>query len=261
MRMQHHKALGLTFILIFKSLYVSAEEPNCCSKVFRCSKYDFEEKVLEKLIRLEHRFELLKQDFTQSLSEMKTTKTDMEQYITNIDETLAAVKETVNITSLEIRINKTLNEQLEDLDMWKGRLSHPTIMFKARQLAKSMFEQDETLIFTNAFSEHGNGYNPDSGIFTVPVSGMYWFQVTLCLESAGCIVGILVDGEKILVENIYDNSGGDHGGNSCFSYSTVHLLSAGQSVVVKALSGYSKCNIHQSEAHRWNTFYGLLLQG
>ncbi|KAL4225225.1 hypothetical protein ACF0H5_015915 [Mactra antiquata] len=247
--MQHHKAFALIFITIFQFFYVTSEEP-------RCSKYDFEEKVLEKLIRLEHQFEILKQDFTKSLSEMKETKTDMEQYIISIDETLATVKETADITSVELTFNKTLTAQIEELNTLKGKLYHPATMFKARTLAKNNYVPGETFIFTNVFSEHGDGYNPITGVFTVPVSGMYWFQVTLCLRSSGCVFGIIVDGENILLETVYES-----GGDPCFSYSTVHLLSAGQSVVAKALSGYSKCNINQDDLYRWNTFYGLLLQG
>lgn len=130
----------------------------------------------------------------------------------------------------------------------------PRILFKARSLEKTNYIIGETLVFKNVYREHGKGYNPTNGKFVVPVSGTYLIGVTLCLRSGGCVLGIVVDGKNILVDYIHAQSG-----NSCFSYNTIEVLSKGQEVEVKNLSGGSSCRIDQSEEYRWNTLYALLV--
>jgi hypothetical protein len=55
------------------------------------------------------------------------------------------------------------------------------VAFVARHLKNVAVDNGETLVFSTIVFNSGAGYDNRTGIFTVPVSGLYQFNVRLCI--------------------------------------------------------------------------------
>lgn len=104
-----------------------------------CSKFHYEEKLLEKMIRMEIKME------------------EMEKKIVALENT-------------DFQIQKDFNELTSDL------VSSSTIAFSAvSTISISDGKKDEIVVFNIVRINLGGGYDPASGKFTAPRSGTYMF--------------------------------------------------------------------------------------
>ncbi|CAF92966.1 unnamed protein product [Tetraodon nigroviridis] len=74
------------------------------------------------------------------------------------------------------------------------------------------FEFATTLVFRKVLTNIGSAYDPETGVFTAPVSGLYYIRFTGCVGSSGSLnMALMKNGENVFA--IYDTRG-THGGGS-----------------------------------------------
>ncbi|XP_038583621.1 cerebellin-1-like [Micropterus salmoides] len=74
------------------------------------------------------------------------------------------------------------------------------------------FDNDTALVFKRVTTNIGNAYNPDTGVFTAPVKGLYYVRFTGAVGNSGTLnAALLKNGENMFA--IYD-SRGTHGSGS-----------------------------------------------
>ncbi|KAI4890972.1 hypothetical protein NFI96_031553 [Prochilodus magdalenae] len=115
------------------------------------------------------------------------------------------------------------------------------------------FDADFTLKYTNVFVNHDNAYNPDTGIFTAPVKGVYTFRYSITgYGSNSTPVGarLFKNGQPVVVAYCQQPS---HRVSTTNGASL--LLEVGDVVYVQL---YPKTQIYDN-VYRYNTFTGQLL--
>lgn len=111
------------------------------------------------------------------------------------------------------------------------------------------FNADITLIFKRVVTNVGNGYNSNTGIFTAPTKGVYFFSFTGCVGSSGQVNAALVKNSELLFA-LFDS----RGTNGCASNSVTVQLEVGDTVFVRLWRGNSIF-----DQSRLSTFTGFLL--
>lgn len=74
------------------------------------------------------------------------------------------------------------------------------------------FDTDSTLLFKKVTTNIGNAYDPDTGIFTAPVKGLYYIRFTGCVGNSGSLNAALLKNDVNMFA-IYDTRG-THGSGS-----------------------------------------------
>ncbi|CAC5358880.1 unnamed protein product [Mytilus coruscus] len=209
-----------------------------------CSKYDFEEKVLEKLVRLEHKIEMFDEkikiwedsistklskfeekmdsndETTEKLRLQTNNKVDsFKEQIRNMSQSLTSKsqklyeaehtrdsefksmqtsllrdKENFNDSFIDIVENfqhfqTVSNKKLQDLivqqreEFSKMMAKNDVIAFSAYRSASQSLSFGTIVHFDKVWTNIGNGYNPTTGIFTAPRSGLYHFTSVLMSEN------------------------------------------------------------------------------
>ncbi|XP_045180009.2 heavy metal-binding protein HIP-like [Mercenaria mercenaria] len=261
--------------LFFLFLRVNSEEPHC-------SKYDFEEKVLEKMVRIEFQMERMKSEIEQSVKVVENKKTEVDATLKNVDQQLedysnnieklealgTKISDTLTakqhelekdidekIAKLENKTLETLQAKIQELQALKDEAVTPTVAFKARLNTNSAAPAGHTFVFSTVLFNEGDAYSSRTGKFTATTSGTYLFTVVFCVfSSKGLTIGIMVDGNKYTVASFYGD--GNHG---CSTADTVAVLTAGQIIWVQASSGSSSGVVIAQDGIRWNTFSGTLI--
>ncbi|XP_053385367.1 heavy metal-binding protein HIP-like [Mercenaria mercenaria] len=262
--------------LFFLFLRVNSEEPHC-------SKYDFEEKVLEKMVRIEFQMERMKSEIEQSVKFVENKKTEVDATLKNIDQQLedysnnieklealgTKISDTLTAKQQELEKNidekmakienktlETLQAKIQELQTLKDEAVTPTITFKARLNSDSAAPAGQTFVFPTVLFNEGDAYSSRTGKFTATTSGTYLFTVVFCvIINKALTIGLMVDGSKYTVAAFYGDA--NYG---CSTADTVAVLTAGQMVWVEALSGSSSGTIiDQDTSYRWNTFSGTLI--
>ncbi|XP_052761729.1 uncharacterized protein LOC128204353 [Mya arenaria] len=186
---------GILQLLLLVSMTV-ASEPSCPA----CSKYDYEEKVLERMIRMEFAFKKV-------LKENKAISKTVEHDLTRIKEenerlhaTVDALKDHKEIaerklvslmeevernqsSTLEKIVsdsNTTLEQTIVAFNDIKDQIATPLVYFHARSPQTSSLSTDEVIVYKTVETNQGNGYIATTGKFTAPVPGLYMFFMHTC---------------------------------------------------------------------------------
>lgn len=118
-------------------------EPQCYSR------FDYEYKVVQKIVALENMY-----------NELKTKNSELR---------------------MEIESLKSTNEGLKSSEG-----EEPTIAFLAvLNVHRSNLAGKATIVFDTAITNLGNGYNSSDGVFTAPYSGTYLFSATILADNGG----------------------------------------------------------------------------
>lgn len=237
---------------LFTSIY--CEEPHC-------SKYDFEEKVLEKLVRMEFNMEKTKLEIHDAIVAIGNLKKEVD----SVDKKLNALKE--KMVEQEILREKQKNEvdrKLAHIDttlsseMYQSKEStrRQSVVFKARSNAYMTATSGQTLVLPVVMINIGNGYDASTGVFTAPANGTYIFTAAFCINYDNYLTfSIVVDGSKqskTLFRGISSYV-------SCHSADTVAVLTEHQKVCLLVVAAGSGSVIEHADDYRWSTFSGVLV--
>uniref|UniRef100_A0A3P9PJP0 Cerebellin 17 n=1 Tax=Poecilia reticulata TaxID=8081 RepID=A0A3P9PJP0_POERE len=114
------------------------------------------------------------------------------------------------------------------------------------------YNTDITLRFSKIFKNYGQAYNPDTGVFTAPVRGAYYFRFTFCEVNNAHWMGIhLYHNSKIIMTN-YDRSNTYY---ETMSNGVILELERGDVVYMVLQAPYTVYDDHRN----YSTFTGFLL--
>ncbi|WAR31321.1 C1QL4-like protein [Mya arenaria] len=194
-------------VLMIESTVCDMNEPRCYSR------FDYEEKMLEKMVRAEikneellGKLEALEKRLTNVETEVNTSKMEIQgqekKHDTDIEKSVNAfqdLEKAYNCLQIEFekfenrtKLNfdgheKSLEEHDQRLDVMvknmTDSLHHPPVAFFATMssvIASSSSRQ--TIVFNNVVTDVGGGYNSGTGVFIVPVDGLYVFSTTVMVD-------------------------------------------------------------------------------
>ncbi|XP_060589336.1 uncharacterized protein LOC132744594 [Ruditapes philippinarum] len=259
-----------TFVVLFQIYnfqFVLAKEPVC-------SKFAYEEQLLEKMIRTEIKVETM-------ANEIKATQE-------TVMDTLGVIKKTVQeftdkFESLQINITERMLEETKKIEkktkffekLYEASRVNLTqeiesqrnsvvklqekyerpVIFYAHHVTDVDTDETERIIFNYAIINERSGYDTSTGIFTAPVSGLYQFAVHLCTPISKYVyVEIFHEGNVIMKDYLYGV-----GENAvCSSVTGIVRVKSGEQVWVQHRSKNSNYKLIE-DIHRMNTFLGMII--
>ncbi|XP_060554322.1 complement C1q-like protein 3 [Ruditapes philippinarum] len=215
-----------------------------------CSKFDYEEKLLGKMIRMEVKME-------QMVNEIKKTKDDVLAITNDVTQTVQNAEH--NIHEFHRNINETINKFAEKFEQEKAKITAlsdksfiPKIAFNARLSSEVNLGANVKVVFDTVLMNEGEGYDKTSGIFSVSQDGVYFFSAHLCNQGDKVVhYKIVKDDEAIAVSTLHDLDNV----YTCNSVSTVAMLKTGEQVWVQT----TDVSYIFASSYRWDTFLGILL--
>ncbi|KAH3730320.1 uncharacterized protein LOC127854268 [Dreissena polymorpha] len=236
---------------------VFASEPSCQV----CSRYDYEEKILERVIRNE----LVLQNTLQSIREtnenviaglqalqeekvkINAVLKIIERKQTYIETYSASTLTNVSKAFLEIqeRSNRIDNDTIDELKT-------PLVHFHARTAALITVNKDLTVPFPVVDVNQGVGYDSSTAIFTASVAGLYIFVVQYCTHGSKWATLVIVhNGKPLQSAGHYAADGLGH----CSTMQAFASVTIGDKVWVRA----SAASDLFSEPERSTSFSGILV--
>ncbi|XP_054893671.1 heavy metal-binding protein HIP-like [Poeciliopsis prolifica] len=173
-------------------------------------------------------------------------KTDLKHYLSRTEK-LEQEK-----LDLEIRISSTEKEmeEIKSENADRAKVAFSLGLTNAGRLGP--FNTDITLRFSKIFKNYGQAYNPDTGIFTAPVRGAYYFRFTFFEINNAHWMGIhLYHNSKIIMTN-YDRSNTYY---ENMSNGVILELERGDVVYIVLQAPYTVYD----EKRNYSTFTGFLL--
>ncbi|XP_069547140.1 complement C1q-like protein 2 [Brachyistius frenatus] len=173
------------------------------------------------------------------------------------------------IGRMEWLFNHTFDHMKQDLQKSKMALNNMRASRSVFSVAlddpnlkmarSSHFENDKPIIYNRIFINLGNGYDTETGIFTVPRCGVYNFAVTLytsCTPDLNWDMCARLEVNGKTVAQFIERSRQDPEDSSTAVLATE--LNAGDKVAVMLLSSCHICE-DVSNGNYMNTFTGFLL--
>ncbi|KAH3809765.1 heavy metal-binding protein HIP-like [Dreissena polymorpha] len=267
------RAIECVFIVACALLRAHAAEPSCPV----CSKYHYDEMVLERMIRNEIKWEQIVNDI-KSINEkvnsaLDDTSAKIEQLTSKLEIKNQVVDEaSVKIENLTLGLDKQnqvvyeasvkiqnlamgLEKQKLHMDIINQRSQNLTnVLFQARTPKDAaLTSASQIAIFNTVVVNTGQGYASDTGKFTAPVSGIYMFAVQYCSDSSnwGCLK-IVKDGTSL------QTSVSLAGSMACSSMQAFATVAVGEQVWVQS-NGYSACSLYENHPYYWSSFSGVLI--
>ncbi|XP_052762381.1 heavy metal-binding protein HIP-like [Mya arenaria] len=262
---------GLLQLLLL--VYVTvASEPSCPA----CSKYDYEEKVLERMIRMEFAFENV-------LKENKAVSKTVEEDLTRIKEENTRLHATVDVlkdqqeqaerrlvslmeeiernqSSILEKIvsdsNTTLEQTIAAFNDMKDQIATPLVYFNAHFPQTTSLSTGEVIVYKTVETNQGSGYSATTGKFTAPERGLYLFFMHTCTSSTKySYLQIVKDGSVLIRSVQYENNA-----STCSSSQVFVLLDVGETVWVQCSSGGLSRQLDESHSYRWTSFGGAIIR-
>ncbi|XP_060553419.1 complement C1q-like protein 4 [Ruditapes philippinarum] len=184
--------------------------------------------VLDKVVRLEVKVKELEKD-------MKKTNADTKDVLENV--------------------NNVLDNKTAELELLQDRDYTPIIAFNAYSPVDMSLDTSQILILQTVRLNEGNGYDNVLGVFTAPVTGLYFFVAHICnYAGRGIHYDIMLEHNTIAKSTQFNNVQYD-----CSSTSAVTMVTKGQRAYVKCTSGNTSPQV-QDDTLRQTSFSGFLLQ-
>jgi hypothetical protein len=130
--------------------------------------------------------------------------------------------------------------------------TNSTVAFSSEAPNRTKYRTGDRFVFKNALLNEGNGYDPSTGEFTSPKSGLYQFSVHVCNSGGMDVAYAIVHDDAIIASSVQVQLSG----SSCSSVNALRMVVKGQKVYVKCT--YS--TLMQEDEWRSATFMGILLQ-
>ncbi|XP_052788681.1 uncharacterized protein LOC128223440 [Mya arenaria] len=223
-------------VLMIESTVCDINEPRCYSR------FDYEEKMLEKMVRTEiknqellTKLEVLEKRLTHVETEVDNTVKEIQglekKHETEKEETAKEVQDLEKAyDSLQTELEKFENTTKSDFDRQEKSLEVHDQRLDAmfRNITESMHQSpvaffatlstsfttstfSQTLVFEKVVTDVGGGYNPGTGVFTAPVDGLYVFStsvmVDLSTSTTDAKIRINKNGSKVVYLYFNDSDG------------------------------------------------------
>ncbi|XP_053374483.1 uncharacterized protein LOC123553359 isoform X2 [Mercenaria mercenaria] len=215
-----------------------------------CSKFDYEEKLLEKMVRLEFLVENMKKEMKILKNEASTTLGNLQTERKTWENTLMDMKDTS-----EKELNKLADAKEALTKEITESFKRPEVAFSARNPSETSLTDGQTMVFTEIILNKGDGYNKEDGVFTVPYTGIYMFTVQWCLYGSKAFYFDFVANEvPFQMTYVYRKNSG-----YCYSFDALTAVNKHDSVKIKIRSPYSGSVLIKSPTNHWNTFSGVLI--
>ncbi|XP_052787701.1 complement C1q-like protein 2 [Mya arenaria] len=252
---------GIFQLLLLVSVTL-ASEPTCPA----CSKYDYEEKMLERMIRMEFAFEKLDEKLEQNLNKLKEEKARLQEIVDDLkdqqeqaESRLVSLMEEVErnqSSTLKMVVdnsNSTLEQISAAYNNIKEQVLIPAVYFHARSPQTSSLSTGEIIVYKTGEINQGNGYSATTGKFTAPVQGLYMFFMHTCTNTNKYgYLQIVKDGLNLIANDQHETTG-----ITCSSSQVFVNLDIGENVWVQCTVIGSQ--LYHDEAHRWTSFGGALI--
>ncbi|KAH3863872.1 EMILIN-2-like [Dreissena polymorpha] len=223
----------------------------------QCSKFHYEEQLLEKMVRMEFQMEQRNKELEQCLIDKRT---DIQGLLGRLDAALSDLteeKKTLQHKADQVfsdfmdnstRLNNELQQSLQSL-------SKDNVVFYARKVRNTSPTTDEVTVFQQTMTDNTGSYNNNTGKVTAPVEGIYMFTVNICSEEVYYTdFTIMQNGAKYAQSRCYDKEYPD-----CDSVQAMISLKRGDSVYSTITSGGS--HLVEDEGKYWNSFGGVRVSG
>ncbi|XP_054482486.1 uncharacterized protein LOC129114009 [Anoplopoma fimbria] len=191
---------------------------------------------------------LLQLEKENAVKETRLTATEIKT--SDLEGENADLQTRLSSSERELLISKSRIDQLERVNAGQSKVAFYTALTDAGYVGPN--NADVTLKYSKVFTNIGNAYSPDTGFFTAPVKGAYYFQFTMCGHHTG-LMGVYVykNNQRIMFnvewkeEMLY----------KYFTNSVVLELNAGDKIHLVLPSTHSLYD----DGDNHNTFIGTLL--
>ncbi|XP_060554323.1 adiponectin-like [Ruditapes philippinarum] len=241
----HFLSFLLAYFVFFCHQYfaVARNEP-------ACSKFDYDEKLLEKMIRMEVKMEQMVNEILKTKDGVLKLTNDVTRRVKNAEQ---------NSHEFYSNINETINKFADKFEQEKAKINAlsekahiPKIAFNARLSSTVSLGQNVKVVFDTVLMNAGEGYDKTSGIFSASHDGLYFFSAHLCnYHNKAVHYKIVKDAVAIAVSTQYDLDNV----LTCNSLSAIAMLKTGERVWVQTTSS---SHIY-TDNYRWDSFLGVLL--
>ncbi|KAH3812871.1 hypothetical protein DPMN_141314 [Dreissena polymorpha] len=267
------KEMKIVLYVLSLAVISLAAEPACPS----CSKYHYEEMLLERVLRnelsLEHTLTVINETNTNVVDALRKLQDENNKVNTAIE--LMERKEILMETTLDDSVKTALKNMSESLthilaesgraikemesrvERFKGDLKTPTIQFSAL-LASSGSSitviSGHDVVFTRVGVNEGQGYDKGTGKFTASVAGLYQFVFYYCTQRDQYVWPVIVHNDKSLQRSSHYGAGNSH---QCSSLQANVEMIMGDMVWVRTTSS---SYFYHDDGHRPTKFSGVLIR-
>ncbi|XP_052779311.1 caprin-2-like [Mya arenaria] len=133
--------------------------------------------------------------------------------------------------------------------------SDTVVAFNAHTIVDKSLATGQVLVFSNPLFNIGEAYDSGAGIFTAPVSGVYFFSAHFCLYASRSWRYAFMKENDVVVVKGSNYDGNDH---VCETASAVVLLLQNERLWIECQSG-STDDLFYSNSNRRSSFSGALL--
>ncbi|XP_053403080.1 uncharacterized protein LOC128558228 [Mercenaria mercenaria] len=242
-----------------------------------CSKFVYEEQLLEKMVRTEFKVETMESEIKKTqfsvlntLNEIKKKDADIidrfDDFRNNItEEMIANAKDTEKKEEFFKNLFEELRKNLtNDMENQRNALTElqdaeekvrSSVAFYAHHVTDTTLDvADEIIVFDSTITNEGSGYDESTGIFTAPEGGLYHFNINVCTYYGKySFVGLVLAGQVVARTANYDK---DY--YTCNSVGALVRVKSGEQIWVKCTSASSNRKLIEDDL-RMNTFSGVLL--
>lgn len=230
----------------------SQNEPQCSSR------FDYEYKVVQKLVDLENDNKEQKQINEKLMIKNLDLQTEIDNIKNGSKEAITTLQNECKEANQELKSAlEVASNALQSLTIKVGALTGQRTFygFSAHESTSSAVRSGETIVFRQTRLNEGNAYNTGTSHFTIPVDGIYIFHATICIRAGRKYIYVSVmAGEKVIGRVVTS----DTVWNLCTSGSALARLQKGTNVSLRVTGAISGSVLHEDSKHT-NSFSGFLV--